>query len=590
MMVFRDVRQQLPGAQLHSELLSEVEAIHSAQSNDLVNLLVSAFLRAGELECALTDIAESDSAIHSRSSAALLAKLTDLIAHALLTPERAGSLANAAAALVRQVDCPATIRLSPPEGFCFYALHPFDYVESLRQINLPKSGQVLVIGIRSMGTTLSAIVLAALARRFGHDAPVERITVRPTGHPYDRATTFSSDHREVILDYNRRSAMFLVVDEGPGLSGSSFLSVGDALSSVGVPKDRIVFICSRHVNPDTLVAKDAAARWRGFSSIVASATQHAPTPDVIPFSGGHWRNQVFAQGKYLLTPYRDPENWPAVWEQTSPAKYLSQDGKILFKYEGLGRYGAAVRERSNLAAESGYAVKSVIAGNGFSAQQWVNGRLLSVADTSPDLLREIAEYLAFRSRAFQVEHADPETLEEMARFNFGLIAGREMSRNFQLAVERPVVADARMMPHEWIKVENTNRLLKLDCAAHGDNHFLPGPVDIAWDLAGVIIEWRLGESASEHFLNCYESASGERPRARLQNYLFGYSAFQAGYSKMAASALRESEAEDLKRLLRDYERHRSLLLEFEKEKHAQAVAVMSRTPQSLTPPSPVLLT
>jgi len=50
MMVFRDVRQQLPGAQLHSELLSEVEAIHSAQSNDLVNLLVSAFLRAGELE------------------------------------------------------------------------------------------------------------------------------------------------------------------------------------------------------------------------------------------------------------------------------------------------------------------------------------------------------------------------------------------------------------------------------------------------------------------------------------------------------------------------------------------------------------
>src|SRR5437879_9423245 len=150
MMVFRDVRQQLPGAQLHSELLSEVEAIHSAQSNDLVNLLVSAFLRAGELECALTDIAERDSAIHSLSSATLLEKSTNLIAQALLAPERAESLTNSAAALIRQVDCPATIRLSPPEGFCFYALHPFDYVESLRQINLPESGQVLVIGIRSM--------------------------------------------------------------------------------------------------------------------------------------------------------------------------------------------------------------------------------------------------------------------------------------------------------------------------------------------------------------------------------------------------------------------------------------------------------
>src|SRR5258707_3994361 len=98
MMVFRDVRQQLPGTQLHSELLSEIEAIHSAQSNDLVNLLVSAFLRAGEVECALTDIAESDSANHSRSSAALLAKLTDLIAQALLAPERAGSLATTPAA------------------------------------------------------------------------------------------------------------------------------------------------------------------------------------------------------------------------------------------------------------------------------------------------------------------------------------------------------------------------------------------------------------------------------------------------------------------------------------------------------------
>jgi aminoglycoside phosphotransferase family enzyme len=115
-------------------------------------------------------------------------------------------------------------------------------------------------------------------------------------------------------------------------------------------------------------------------------------------------------------------------------------------------------------------------------------------------------------------------------------------------------------------------------------------VDIAWDLAGVILEWELGADATDHFLSCYERASGDRSRARLQDYMLAYSAFQAGFAKMAASALRESEMEESKRLLRDHERYRSLLLEFENERDTQAVTVMSRTPQSLTPPSPVLLT
>src|SRR5437879_11792473 len=135
MMVFRDVRQQLPGSQLRSELLSEVEALHSAQSADLENLLVSVFLRAGELECALTDFAEADPKIQS-PSAALVTKVTDLIAQALLSPERTREIVTTAAALMRQIDCPATVQVSPPEGLCFYALHPFDYVECTRGLSL----------------------------------------------------------------------------------------------------------------------------------------------------------------------------------------------------------------------------------------------------------------------------------------------------------------------------------------------------------------------------------------------------------------------------------------------------------------------
>jgi hypothetical protein len=588
MMVFRDVRQQLPGSQLRSELLSEVEALHSAQSADLENFLVSVFLRAGELECALTDLAEAGSTIQS-SSAALLTKVTDLIAQALLSPERTHDIARNAVSLLRQVDCPATVQISPPEGFCFYALHPFDFVECARNLSLPASGEVLVIGIRSMGTTLSAIVRAAVVQRLGQEVLARRITVRPEGHPYDRTLNLKDEQCKTILDYNRRSALFFVVDEGPGLSGSSFLSVGDALTALGVSTDRIRFICSRHADPDALVAKDAATRWRNFNSVVASPTRHAPNSDVIPISGGHWRSRVLADAKYGSTKYRDPENWPAVWGQLSPAKYLSTDGAVVFKYEGLGRYGAAVGKRTQIVAEAGYTVPSSVSRNGFAAYPWANGKLLSADDVSSELLRKIAEYIAFRSRAFKVEGSESATLEEMARFNFELLVGREMNLNFQLAVNRPVIADARMMPHEWMRVD-TGQLLKLDCAAHGDDHFLPGPVDIAWDLAGSILEWQLSDEARDFFLECYEQVSGDRPRPRLQNYLIAYSAFQAGYGEMAASALGVSESEERKRLIRDRDRHRRELIKLEAEHQAQPLAAMNRTPQLLTPPSPVLLT
>jgi hypothetical protein len=587
MMVFRDVRQQLPGLQLRAELLSEVEAIHSSQNADLENLLVSIFLRAGELECALTDLAEVDG---QSPSAALLTQVTDLIARALLFPEQAIEISGRAAALIRQADCPATVRVSPPEGFCFYALHPFDYVECARNISMPAAGQVLVIGIRSMGTTLSAAVRAALVQRRGDEASVRRITVRPEGHPYDRVMNLNHSQREIVIECNRRSALFVVADEGPGLSGSSFLSVADALTALGVSRDRILFICSRHADPDTLVANNAAARWRSFNSVVASSLRHAPLDHVDPISGGNWRNRVFAQAKYGSTRYCDPENWPAVWEQLSPAKYLSKDGKTLFKYEGLGRYGAAVSKRAHIAAEAGYCAPSAASRNGYAAYPWIDGTLLSADDVSPELLRELAEYLAFRSRAFPFDGAEPATLEEMARFNFALIAGREMERSFQLAVERPVIADARMMPHEWMRVEDTGRLLKLDCAAHGDDHFLPGPVDIAWDLAGTILEWQLGDNACDRFLDFYERASGDRSRPRLQNYLFAYAAFQAGFSEMAASALEISQVEEKRRLQRDHDRHRRQLVKYEAMCQGQPLTVMSRTPQSLTPPSPALLT
>ena len=62
-----------------------------------------------------------------------------------------------------------------------------------------------------------------------------------------------------------------------------------------------------------------------------------------------------------------------------------------------------------------------------------------------------------------------------------------------LRVLRPLIVDGRLQPWEWI-VTRQGVLLKTDASSHGDDHFLPGPTDIAWDLAGVIVDWDLDET------------------------------------------------------------------------------------------------
>ena len=74
-------------------------------------------------------------------------------------------------------DWPAEVELRIPEGFAFYAVYPEAYVDAARRLKLVAAPRV--IGIRSIGTSLAAVVAAAL------DAP-EPITVRPVGDPAAR--------------------------------------------------------------------------------------------------------------------------------------------------------------------------------------------------------------------------------------------------------------------------------------------------------------------------------------------------------------------------------------------------------------------
>src|SRR5947208_929491 len=69
---------------------------------------------------------------------------------------------------------------------------------------------------------------------------VRRFTLRPGGHPFDRQLDVSAELAEEWR--SPKDAQFLVVDEGPGLSGSSFASVAGALRRVGIEDRRIVLM------------------------------------------------------------------------------------------------------------------------------------------------------------------------------------------------------------------------------------------------------------------------------------------------------------------------------------------------------------
>src|SRR5207244_9856214 len=123
-------------------------------------------------------------------------------------------------------------------------------------------------------------------RRTG--CPAERITVRPTGHPYNRITQLTSEQIQWIDKQKERSAMFLVVDEGPGRSGSSFLSVGEALIDAGVPAAQLTLIGSHEPDLNLLCADDAARRWKAFHFRAAASRVDSRFSVHVFVGAGEW--------------------------------------------------------------------------------------------------------------------------------------------------------------------------------------------------------------------------------------------------------------------------------------------------------------
>jgi hypothetical protein len=522
--VFRETAKTVSGRELVRRLLNAISKFNRFDPRTVLDALVL----AGEVECALSDA--------GWGSAGKAAEITDLLSSAFVASHCDEAKLKALAHELAHHP-PEAARVSHAEGFAYYALHPGDFADAMADVDC--GFPVAVIGIRSVGTTLSAVACAALRKR---GVPASRITVRPAGHPYDRITELTDAQRDWARQRQRDGSRFMVVDEGPGLSGSSFLSIAECLVREGVGAESITLLGTRDVDPGQLCASNAVSRWKKFewrkvSSRISQRFQHSTS-----LSGGAWR-------KFLLDQRAEQ---PTYWPEMDPVKYWSADRKHVFKFEGLGESGRQIRRRSQILHEAGFGARVEDAGDGMSCYKFVAGRPLDCSELSILVLDRIAEYCAFRAHEFSHDGVADGQFEEMVRFN----VSQELERDWPVAAQsfrtdHPVIVDGRMAPHEWIRSED-GRLIKVDASQHGDDHFFPGPTDIQWDLAGAIVEWDMDADAEQYLLSRFRATSGIVPN-RTHLFSLAYSAFRASYCKMALTGTGvESEKPRLERAYRFY--------------------------------------
>jgi len=512
MLVFRDSRRSVRSHELLSELARALARVHEEP--------LAALLLAAEIECALED--------RAHEAAPVARQLSDALADAWLGVRQIAT--PFAQELMARLLLPDQVELKCPEGFAFYALDPAAYARAAARLRGPRDA--CVVGVRTIGTSLSAVVRASLVRS---GVAARRLTVRPSGHPWARVLEFGPAEREFV-EHHARDCDFLVVDEGPGRSGSTFLAVAEALERHGVPAARIRLLASHPIVAERLLAEDAPRRFARFACEVVDAW--SPPPGALDLSGGLWRRHV------------ELRSWPPCWQTHERVKYLDAERKRLHKFSGLSRYGSRVLERARLLAEAGFAPSVEPAEAGWLAYPWLSGRPARAGVDAANAVEVLARYLAFRAAEITGPAPERGEIEAMARLNAREGAGVCVPEKFELEVVKPVVCDGHMMPHEWIVADEA--WMKTDGAEHGDDHFYPGRVDSAWDVAGAVVEWNLPSALEHALVQRYAALTRDDVRRRLDSYKLAYSALRLGVADFAE---RDAQAEDERDRWRAAKRH-----------------------------------
>ena len=570
MIVYADRRRDALAASLLSrvgEALDRVRRGPHVDYEDVVELLVS----YGDLETAVVDALEpgqdrdGPAARRLRAAGSAIGSLL----HASWSEDAASARRwrDAVALAVAALDVrgwPRVVSPRVPEGYVFYSLRPETYLEAARRFAAEAAPErVVCIGLRSIGVSLGAVVASTLA---ASGSAVRSFALRPRGHPFDRGLVLSArlerELREAVS-----GAWVAIVDEGPGLSGSSFAGVARAVSRMGVPDQRIVLFPSWQPDPNRFVSSEARERWPRHRSYVvhfedlwlhngrlARAFSAAELTDL---SAGRWRPLL----------YGDAAEQPAAHPHHERRKYLArrgpgEEGAQLVKFSGLGDYGRSAFARAEALSRSGFGPTPRALRHGFLAMDFVQGRPLTPADANPRFLQAAADYVAGVARLDTRPQPVPmAALVAMVSENVKEALGVEAAEAFaatlssRAAVEagQAIAVDGRMLPHEWLV--SGGRYVKTDGVDHHDDHLFPGRQDVAWDVAGTIVEFDLDETSAQAFVAaCGERLADPRLPERLPFYITAYLAYRIGYCALAAGSVDDEERRRFEALSARYRR------------------------------------
>ena len=474
-------------------------------------------------------------------------------------------------AAARDIGLPEQVAVRQPEGYAHYAVYPEAYWSAARAQGAAPAAQV--IGIRSIGTSLSAMVAAAM----GANVP---LTVRPSGHPYARSIR-AGPRLDAALRADP-SAMRAIVDEGPGLSGSSFGAVADALEQRGVAADKQLFFPSHGNGPGMQASASDRARWKrarrhvvDFDRLVlrAATPAHrleawvfditgAPLGPLQDLAGGRWRGARFGP----------EEPWPPCDAQNERRKFLlrAERGTFLLKFAGAGESGRRTFARAQALAGAGFSPPPLGLRHGFLVERWRED-LATFDRTRVDrraFLRHLGAYLAFRGRTLAAAPdagALVDTLFEMmlenARERLGRAAeplGRWRAHLSRLAPQvSRVQTDNRLHVWEWLTASDGG-WIKTDAIDHCAGHDLIGCQDVAWDAAGATVEFDLVPAEQLELLAIMDRDTGRAVSRDLFRFCkAAYAAFQLGAFSMARD---RNDGRDAVRADRAVDRYAAFLL------------------------------
>lgn len=529
------------------------DRVHDAPSPERHGALVTLFIEAAELAQGLADWEFHASGMDDRTALqdAAMAVVMDLAANVAASWRMAAppDAAHTVDALDRlsALPLPDTVCMRKAEGHAFYSLYPEAYLEAAAQLPPRFAGSPVVIGLRSIGTGLAAMAAIALK------APTP-VTLRPVGHPFRRELRLSERLRTALLA--DPEAGYVIVDEGPGLSGSSFGAVADWLEAQGVAADRIAFLPGHGGDLGPQASDRHRRRWAealrpvvGFDDLFRSAETPFPPlerwfadslgPPVAPLedlSGGGWRRL-----------YGDTNELPANPQQER-RKFLlrTATGSWLLKFAGLGGAGEQPLERARALHAAGFTAEPAALRHGFLAERWLEGAC-PLTEATPDAVERLAGYLVFRAERFPAPSGSGAALADlltMARTNIGEALGDGAARALECwtadrvaelqAGIRRVVTDNRLHRWEWLQLPD-GRLMKTDALDHAAAHDLIGCQDIAWDVAGGIVEFDLSDAQAELLCRMVEAVV-PLDRRILAFCIPCYIAFQIGYWTFAAGS------------------------------------------------------